>query len=61
MNFLSRLILFLVVSVSLSAPAGAAVPVMATGSACDAVAADDDKKPEGDEKPEGEEAEPDCE
>ena len=59
MNFLSRLFTLLIVSVSLAAPAGAAVPVMVPDGACDVVAADDGKKPEGDQKPEGDE-EPDC-
>ncbi len=59
MNFLSRLFTLLIVSVSLSAIAGASVPVTALDGACDVVAADDGKKPDGDKKPEGDQ-EPDC-
>jgi len=58
MNFISRLIVLLVISISFSAPAAAAVG-MDKGSYCGAIAADDDKKPDGDKQPEGDE-EPDC-
>ena len=63
MNFLSRLILLLVMSISFAAPAGAAV-VMDMDSYCGAIAADDDKKTDdkktdGDKTSEDEE-EPEC-
>ena len=58
MNFLSRLIMLLVISFSLAVPAGAAVVVSDMGVYCDVVAADD-KKTDDTKKPEGEE-EPDC-
>jgi len=59
MNFISRLIVLLVISISFTAPAGAAV-AMDVGSYCGAIAADDDKKPDGDKKPGEDEEEPDC-
>jgi hypothetical protein len=60
MNFLSRLIMLLILSISLTAPAGAAVTMDVDGY-CDVVAADDDKKTDGDKKPEGEgDEEPEC-
>ena len=60
MNSLSRLIIFLIMTLSFTAPAGAAVSTVDIAGACDVVAADDEKKPEGDKKPDGEK-EPDCE
>jgi len=61
MNFLSRLIVFLIMSISFTAPTIAAVVAMDVDSYCEVVAADDDKKTDGDKKPEGdEEEEPDC-
>ena len=59
MNFISRLIVLLVIFISFSAPAGAAVG-MDVDSYCGAIAADDDKKPEGDKKPGDDEEEPEC-
>lgn len=60
MNFLSRLIVLLILSISFVAPAGAAV-VMDVDGNCGVIAADDDKKTDGDKKPEGEgDEEPDC-
>ena len=59
MNFLSRLIVLLVMSFSLAVPAGAAVVVSDMGVYCDVVA-DDDKKPDDTKKPGDEEEEPDC-
>jgi hypothetical protein len=58
MFFLSRLFIFLALSISLAAPVGASVAVMDSGAFCDVIAADDDKKDDT-KKPEGEE-EPDC-
>ena len=61
MNFLSRLINLLMISIVFSLPANAAVGVEIDGY-CDVVAADDDKG--GDKKKGGEkdgEEEPDCE
>ena len=58
MFFLSRLFMLLALSISLAAPAGAAVTISDTGAFCDVLAADDDKKDDT-KKPEGEE-EPDC-
>ena len=52
MNFSSRLIVFLIMSISFTAPAGAAV-VVDMDSYCGIIAADDDKKPDGDKQPEG--------
>ena len=60
MNFLSCLIMILIMSISLITPVGAAVVLTDMGGYCGIVAADDDKKPDGDEKPEGDEEEPDC-
>ena len=60
MNFLSRLIMLVIMSISFAAPAGAAVSVMDPGSQCDVITDDDDKKSDGDKKPEGDE-EPECE
>ena len=62
MNYLSRLIVLLILSISFTAPAIAAVVAMDVDSYCEVVAADDDdKKTDGDKKPEGdEEEEPDC-
>ena len=61
MNFLSRLIVLLIMSISFTAPAIAAVAAMDMHGFCEVVAADDDKKTDGDKKPEGdEEEEPDC-
>ena len=61
MNFLSRLIVLLILSISFTAPAIAAVVAMDADGFCEVVAADDDKKTDGDKKPEGdEEEEPDC-
>ena len=64
MNFLSRLIVLLVMSISFTAPAGATV-AMDMDSYCGAIAADDDKKPDdkktdGDKKPGEDEEEPEC-
>jgi len=62
MCFLSRLIVLLVMSISFTAPLGAAVVAMDVGGYCDVIAADDDKKTDGDKKPEGaDDEEPDCE
>ena len=61
MNYLSRLIVLLILSISFTAPASAAVVAMDVDGFCEVVAADDDKKTDGDKKPEGdEEEEPDC-
>ena len=61
MNFLSRLIVLLIMSISFTAPAIAAVVVMDVDGFCEVVAADDDKKTDGDKEPEDEEEEePDC-
>ena len=62
MSFLSRLIVLLIISVSFTAPAVAAVVAMDMDGFCEVVAADDDKKTDGDKKPEdeGDEEEPDC-
>jgi hypothetical protein len=60
MNFLSRLIMILVISISLAAPVGAAVVVSEPGVTCEVVAADDDKKTDDTKNPEDEEEEPDC-
>jgi hypothetical protein len=61
MNFLSRLIVLLILSISFTAPAISAVVAMDVDGFCEVVAADDDKKTDGDKKPEGdEEEEPDC-
>ena len=61
MNYLSRLIVLLIMSISFTAPAVAAVVAMDVDNFCEVVAADDDKKTDGDKKPEGdEEEEPDC-
>ncbi|MGD2052585.1 MAG: hypothetical protein PVG45_00630 [Gammaproteobacteria bacterium] len=54
MNFISRLILLMLVSISFTVPATAAVVASDIGGYC-TVAADDD----GEKEPE-EEAEPDC-
>ena len=59
MNFLSRLIVLLIMSISFMAPAGAAV-AMHVDSYCGAIAADDDKKTDDGTKPEGDEEEPEC-
>ena len=59
MNFLSRLIVLLIISISFTAPAGAAV-AMDVDSYCGAISADDDKKTDDDKKPEEGEEEPDC-
>jgi len=59
MNFLSRLIMLLVMSISFTAPAGAAVVAMNVDGYCDVIAADDDKT-DGDKKPEDEDEEPEC-
>ena len=61
MNSLSRFIILMIMTISFSAQAGAAVSSIDIAGVCDVVAADDDKKPEGDEKPGGEKEEPDCE
>ncbi len=47
MNFLSRFIVLLIMSISFSVPASAAV-AMDVGSYCGAIAADDDKKTDDD-------------
>ena len=61
MNFLSRLIVLLILSISFTAPEIAAVVAMDVDGFCEVVAADDDKKTDGDKKPEGDdEEEPDC-
>jgi hypothetical protein len=62
MNYLSRLIVLLIMSISFTAPAVAAVVAVDVDGFCEVVAADDDdKKTDGDKKPEGdEEEEPDC-
>ena len=60
MNFLSRLIMLLIMSISFNAPAIAAVVAMDVDGVCEVVAADD-KQTDGDKKPEGEdEEEPEC-
>jgi len=61
MSFLSRLIVLLIMSISFTAPAVAAVVAMDVDVFCEVIAADDDKKTDGDKEPEGdEEEEPDC-
>lgn len=65
MNFLSRLIMILIMSISLITPVGAAVVLTDMDGYCGIVAADDgkkpdEKKPDGDKTPEGDEEEPDC-
>jgi len=62
MNFPFRLIVLLIMSISFTAPAVAAVVAVDVDGFCEVVAAeDDDKKTDGDKKPEGdEEEEPDC-
>ena len=63
MSFLSRLIVLLIMSISFTAPAVAAVVAMDVDVFCEVIATDDDKKTDGDKKPEGEddeEEEPDC-
>ncbi len=60
MNFLSRLIMILIMSISLITPVAAAVVLPDVDGYCGIVAADDDKKPDGEKKPEGDEEEPDC-
>lgn len=61
MNYLSRLIVLLILSINFTAPAIAAVVAMDVDGFCEVVAADDDKKTDGDKKPEGDdEEEPDC-
>ena len=45
MNYLSRLIVLLILSISFTAPASAAVVAMDVDGFCEVVAADDDKKP----------------
>ena len=61
MNVLSRLIVLLIMSISFTAPAIAAVVAMDVDGFCEVVAADDDKKTDGDKEPEDEEEEePDC-
>jgi hypothetical protein len=59
MKFLSRLIVFLIMSISFTAPAGATV-VVDVDSYCGAINADDDKKPDDVKKPGEDEEEPDC-
>ena len=60
MNFVSRLIVLLIVSISFTAPVVAAVVAMDVDGFCEVIAADD-KKTDGDKKPEGdEEEEPEC-
>jgi len=59
MNFLSRLIVLLIISISFTAPAGAAV-AMDVDSYCGVINADDDKKPDDDKKTGEDEEEPDC-
>ena len=59
MNFISRLILLMLVSISFTAPAVAAVVAADIDGYCAVVAADEDKKTDGEKKPEGE-AEPEC-
>jgi hypothetical protein len=61
MNFVSRLIILLIVSISFTAPVVAAVAAMDVDGFCEVIAAADDKKTDGDKKPEGdEEEEPEC-
>ena len=61
MSFLCRLIVLLIMSISFTAPAVAAVVAMDVDVFCEVIAADDDKKTDGDKKPEDEEEEePDC-
>jgi hypothetical protein len=57
MNFISRLILLMLVSISFTVPATAAVLAADNDDYC-AVAADDDKKTDGETSPEDEE--PEC-
>jgi len=59
MNFLSRLIVLLIMSISFTAPAVAAVG-MDLESYCGAIAADEDKKPDDDKKPGEGDEEPEC-
>jgi hypothetical protein len=65
MNFISRLIVLLVMSISLTTPAAAAVAVDVDGY-CGAISADDVKKPDdkktgGDKQPKEGDEEPECE
>ena len=62
MNFLSRMIVLLIMSLSVAVPAGAGVAISDGGVQCDFVAADDDKKPDDEKQPEGEgdDEEPEC-
>ena len=63
MNFLSRLIVLLIISISFTVPASAAV-VMDVDSYCGAIAADDDEKSDdkktGDDTKEEGDEEPEC-
>lgn len=60
MNYLFRLFMLLIMSISFSAPLAAAVAVMDVGGNCGIVAADDEKKPDDAKKPKEGEEEPDC-
>jgi len=65
MNFLSRIIMLLIMSICLTAPVAASVVVPVMDGYCGVVAADDGKKtdektPDGTKKPEEDEEEPDC-
>lgn len=57
MKLISRLILLMLVSISFTVPASAAVVAADIDGYCTVVAADDD---DGETTPEEEEAEPDC-
>ena len=59
MNKLSRLAFLLIMVASFALPVHASVTGIDAGAACDIVAADGDKKPEGEKPKEGEE-EPEC-
>ena len=60
MNKLSRLAFWLIMFASFTAPVHASVTGIDAGAACDIVAADGDKKPEGEKKPKEGEEEPEC-
>ena len=60
MNKLSRLAFLLIMFASFALPVHASVTGIDAGAACDIVAADGDKKPEGEKKPKEGEEEPEC-
>lgn len=61
MNFPAHILMLLVLSISFTVPAGAAVDATGMVGFCAVIAADDDKKTDGDKKPEIEgDEEPEC-